>query len=95
MKRPLARDQDSVKNILFNEGDILHSEASWIQHSDDLVSVAQDLDWFNGFIEDAIAKISRSLLRVSVRFLQYQDQLDASYKFITWHLPQFAQCLIS
>ena len=68
MKRPLPRYQQSVCAFVVNDDDISDSEAQWIRRSDDLGTLCQDVEhgWLNGFVEDVIAKISRTLYLVSV-----------------------------
>ena len=67
LRQPTRRDQNSLYNLIHNTGSLPESELRWIRHKDDLAALARDQEhgWLNGFLEDAMNKISRTATVVS------------------------------
>ncbi|KAL9100353.1 MAG: hypothetical protein Q9163_004260 [Psora crenata] len=67
IKRPSARAQTTLFNLIKNTESLVADESEWIRYSLDLASLAQDAEhgWFNGFLEDSLNTISRRLTQVS------------------------------
>ena len=67
MRRPTKRNQQSVRNFIYNTGCQAIEESAWIRIGPDLAAVAHDPEheWLIGFLEDILLKISRKAAIVS------------------------------
>ncbi|MCJ1257164.1 hypothetical protein MMC24_004989 [Lignoscripta atroalba] len=61
IKRPTTRNQNSLINFILNTESLPQSEAEWILQDNDLaaVSINKEDNWFNGWLEDSLKKVSR------------------------------------
>lgn len=70
MKRPSTRNFNSFKNWMIDQKPVSRDEMDFILHTGDFVALAdsQEGGWFDGFIEDCLAKIPNDLARVRFFF---------------------------
>ncbi|KAL8654573.1 MAG: hypothetical protein Q9210_001419 [Variospora velana] len=63
IRRPTARNQDSLFRIIWNNKLLVHEEMEWIHRREDLAALARDSEhgWFNGFVEDTLHAISQTM----------------------------------
>lgn len=67
IRRPTKRNQTNLFNAISNTGSVSTQELKWVQQGADLAAIAHDNEqgWFNGFLEDCMNKISRTMTVVS------------------------------
>ncbi|KAI4128513.1 MAG: hypothetical protein LQ338_002683 [Usnochroma carphineum] len=63
MRRPTFRNQNSLFNMIWSNKCQVHEEMEWILRREDLAALARDSEhgWFNGFVEDTLNAISRTM----------------------------------
>lgn len=66
MRRPTFRNQNSLFNMIWSNKCQVHEEMEWILRREDLAALARDSEhgWFNGFVEDTLNAISRTMTAV-------------------------------
>lgn len=67
IRRPTFRNQNSLFNMIWDNKLQVHEEMDWIYRREDLAALARDSEhgWFNGFVEDTLNTISRTMTAVS------------------------------
>ena len=67
IKRPTKQNQNSVYQ--FTTQNLVDMETYWPCRTDDLAALAPDAEhgWFNGLLEDLLAKIPKRILIVRIR----------------------------
>ena len=68
MKRPTARSQSNLSNLISNTQSLVSDESDWIRCGPDLAALGRGAEygWLNTFLEDMLNKISMKLTMVSV-----------------------------
>ena len=66
LKRPSARNFNSLKNWMIDQKPVTRDEMQFIGHPGDFVALAdrQEVGWFDGFVQDCLTKIPKDLARV-------------------------------